>query len=70
MYSTCTVTPEENEENTLWVAQNFDFELVSLKESVQEILKNEVAEKGFLQLYPGVHSCDGFFLAKFRRKER
>lgn len=70
LYSTCTATPEENEENALWFAQNFDFELVSLKEAVPEILKNEVSEKGFLQLYPGVHSCDGFFLAKFRRKER
>lgn len=68
MYSTCTVTPEENEENALWFAQNFDFELVSLKEAVPEGLKASVNERGFLQLYPGIHSCDGFFLAKFQRK--
>lgn len=68
MYSTCTITPEENEENALWFAKNFDFELVSLRESVPEALKDEVSKEGFLQLYPGIHSCDGFFLAKFRRK--
>ena len=68
MYSTCTVTPEENEENARWFKENFDFELVSLAESVPEALKGDVTEEGFLQLYPGIHQCDGFFLAKFKRK--
>ena len=27
-----------------------------------------VQPAGMIQLLPGVHACDGFFLAKFRRK--
>lgn len=68
MYSTCTVCPEENEENAAWFAEIFDFERISLKEEVPEALKESVSETGSLQLYPGVHSCDGFFLSKFRKK--
>jgi 16S rRNA (cytosine967-C5)-methyltransferase len=63
MYSTCTVTTEENTENALWFSDRFDFEIVSLKESLPESLQGEVSKEGFL------HHCDGFFLAKFKRKD-
>lgn len=68
MYSTCTVCPEENEENAAWFAEVFDFEPVSLKEAVPKPLKAAVSEAGSLQLYPGINDCDGFFLAKFQKK--
>lgn len=69
MYSTCTVCPEENEENAAWFAEIFDFKRLSLKEEVPEALKESVAENGSLQLYPGIHNCDGFFLSKFKKME-
>lgn len=68
MYSTCTVCPEENQENAAWFSEMFDFEALSLQKELPEPLKGELSEEGFLQLYPGVHACDGFFLAKFRKK--
>ncbi len=67
MYSTCTVCPEENEENAAWFSEIFDFERVSLRDTAPEALKKDVSEEGWLQLFPGIHSCDGFFLAKFRK---
>ena len=69
IFSTCTVNKRENEENVLWFLEEFPFEAVSLDDCLPEILRNEETGKGWLQLIPGVHKCDGFFLAKFRKKE-
>lgn len=69
LYSTCTVNRKENEENVAWFLANFPFETVSLDDLLPEELKSETTEKGHLQLLPGVHKSDGFFLAKLRRKE-
>ena len=45
-----------------------------LKQSVDELLPDELKSgetaKGQLQLIPGVHKTDGFFLAKFRKTEK
>lgn len=70
MYSTCTVNLEENDKNVRWFLENYgeEFEPVSLNEYLPKKLQCEQAEKGYLQLFPGVHHTDGFFLAKFRRK--
>lgn len=69
VYSTCTVNKRENEENAAWFLEEFPFEAVSLDDCLPEELRNEETKRGFLQLIPGVHKCDGFFLAKFRKKE-
>ena len=69
LYSTCTVNKAENGENAAWFLANFPFEAVSLDELLPDELKSEETAKGQLQLIPGVHKTDGFFLAKFRRKE-
>ena len=69
LYSTCTVNRKENGENARWFLENFPFEAVSLDELLPDELKSETTAAGWLQLIPGVHKTDGFFLAKFRRKE-
>lgn len=63
VYSTCTVLPEENEENV----ENFlsahpefepcDFEVANVK-----------SERGMLSLSPDKDGTDGFFVSKFIRK--
>lgn len=68
LYSTCTVHSGENEENMKWFLSEFPFEAVSLDEVLSEGLHGETTKEGYLQLLPGHHTCDGFFLAKFRRK--
>ena len=67
VYSTCTINKEENEENLCWFTAHFPFEPVSLDDRLPEALKSETTKDGYLQLLPGTHPCDGFFLAKLRR---
>ncbi|MDE7199528.1 MAG: methyltransferase domain-containing protein, partial [Lachnospiraceae bacterium] len=68
MYSTCTMNPGENEEMVGWICETFGLEKVSMAEELPEPLKEE-AEQGMVQLLPGIHETDGFFFAKFRKKE-
>lgn len=68
VYSTCTIHEQENMGNVHWFLENFPmFELDHIEGSLCEELKNSVQEKGCLQLLPGVHQSDGFFIAKFRK---
>lgn len=68
IYSTCTVTPEENIENVRWFTENYPYELESLDSYLCEELRGETTKEGYLQLLPGMHLCDGFFIARLKRK--
>ena len=68
IFSTCTITREENIENVEWFLENYPYEMESLNPYLCEELHSETTEKGYLQLLPGVHKTDGFFLARFRKK--
>lgn len=68
MYSTCTINREENETQVQWITENLPFEVVSMKENLPEELTADESEYG-LQLLPGIHESDGFFLCKLRRIE-
>ncbi len=71
MYSTCTVTREENGDNRLWALSHLPLEPAGFAELLPEALAGETtAAEGFLQLLPGIHPCDGFYIAKFRRRTR
>jgi 16S rRNA (cytosine967-C5)-methyltransferase len=64
VYSTCTLLPEENEDNVLrFLAAHKDFEAVDF--SVGDI--DSVG--GMLSLTPDEHMTDGFFVAKMKRRE-
>ena len=68
MYSTCTINSEENEKQVQWIVENLPFEVVSMKEALPEALKEAAEKSNFgLQLLPGIHETDGFFLCKLRR---
>jgi len=74
IYSTCTIEPEENFElvKTFRLAHP-EFEPVNLVEDLPfplvDARDRQQASKGMLQLLPHRHEMDGFFLAKFRRRE-
>jgi 16S rRNA (cytosine967-C5)-methyltransferase len=67
IFSTCTVHRAENEDNVRWILDNLPFEPVSLDEHMPEELKCASSANGYIQLIPGVHKCDGFFISKFRK---
>ena len=68
IFSTCTIAKEENEENMMWFMNNYPFKLESIDPYIPDELKSETTSLGYLQLLPGVHGTDGFFIARFRRK--
>ena len=68
VFSTCTIAKEENEENMMWFMNHHPFKLESIDPYLPEELHSETTALGYLQLLPGVHKTDGFFIAKFRRK--
>ena len=70
LYSTCTVNQMENEENVRYFLEKHpEYRLASIKEYLPDELQKDVMEEGMLQLYPGIHGTDGFFMAGFIRSE-
>lgn len=67
LFSTCTINPEENRDNVHWVLDHLPLEQEPIREFVPENLQSFVNEE-MLQLLPGACKCDGFFIAKFRKK--
>lgn len=69
VYSTCTINPAENMENVHWFLQEYpQFELSDIHDRLCEELQKDVMEDGCLQLLPGMHHSDGFFIACFRKR--
>ena len=69
IFSTCTMTREENIENVRWIRENTDLIPESLDPYIPRELRRLTTAEGYLQLLPGVHESDGFFIARFRRKQ-
>ena len=70
IYSTCTVNPAENAENVYWfLEENPDFCLGDISDLLCPELRDSVTEKGCLQLLPGIHKSDGFFIARLVRRK-
>ena len=68
IYSTCTINKEENIENVRWFVENYPYELESIDDYLCEELRCDTTKEGYLQLLPGAHDCDGFFIARLKRK--
>lgn len=68
IYSTCTICKEENEDNAKWLADSCGLKPESLDDYLPEVLCNKMTADGMLQMLPGVHQSDGFFVARFRKQ--
>lgn len=69
MYSTCTVNPVENVDNVHWFLEQYpEFVQDDIKRKLCTDLQDSVLEKGCIQLLPGIHKSDGFFIARLIRK--
>ena len=70
VYSTCTINRAENMDNVhRFLKKHPEFILAPIQEHLCDALKDSVIKQGCLQLLPGVHESDGFFIAKFQRLE-
>lgn len=68
VFSTCTVTEEENNENREWIPANTGL----VKDSLVPYLPERYAaypsaSEGYVQLRQGIDGTDGFFIARFLR---
>lgn len=67
IYSTCTIGADENQYNVKWFLDHYPFKLDSMDPYLCDELKSKSTKAGYLQLLPGVHKADGFFIARFKR---
>lgn len=69
LYSTCTVNPAENIGNVHWFLEKYpEFEQDDIGGRLCPELRESVTEKGCIQLLPGIHKCDGFFIARLVKR--
>ncbi len=70
LYSTCTVMPEENQEQVeAFLSKHEEFALEDLNLVLPAAFDRERLDKKHLQLWPQRDGLDGFFIAKMRREE-
>lgn len=74
IYSTCTINPNENENQVeSFLSRHDDFECVSFRDLLPEKLQNnerlsKQSGEGMMTILPDEDGMDGFFIAKLRRK--
>ena len=68
VYSTCTLSIEENQQVCHHLKETFGdlVEFDSLKDLFPEAEK-ALTEEGFLHIFPQVYDCEGFFVARIRK---
>ena len=69
IYSTCTIGTDENQMNLKWFLDYFPFHLESIDSYITPQLHSRTTRGGYIQLLPGIHQCDGFFIARLRRNQ-
>lgn len=76
VFSTCTITEEENLDNWKWLLENFPLEPVNLEgregllPGFESIQGHETLKDGYIRLLPGLCACDGFFISVMRKRDR
>lgn len=68
LFSTCTINSAENEEHAKWLQNELGMTPVPLDSVIPKMLHNDSAKEGHIQLLPGVHETDGFFISVFKKK--
>lgn len=69
VYSTCTIDALENQDNRKWFLENFPFQPEDISHKLGKGIEEPSMKEGWIQLLPGVHPCDGFFISVFQRTE-
>ncbi|KAB0576443.1 16S rRNA (cytosine967-C5)-methyltransferase [Fusobacterium naviforme] len=71
LFSTCTITEEENQENRRWLLAEYpELGSVDLRDrlaALKGIPGADTLAEGWMQLLPGALPCDGFFFSVFQK---
>ena len=65
IFSTCTIHKAENEDNFRWIGDNLPFRAESLDPYLPKEFRCKTSSEGYLQMIPGIHESDGFFISRF-----
>lgn len=68
IFSTCTLNTEENMGGYEFLKEQ-GMVPESLNPYLSELLWNETTSQGYLQMIPGIHKTDGFFVSRFRKSK-
>jgi 16S rRNA (cytosine1407-C5)-methyltransferase len=69
VYSTCTLNRDENEAVCHWLAQQYpDAVEFSPLGALFSGADQAVTEEGFLHVFPQIYDCEGFFVARLRKR--
>ncbi len=69
IYSTCTIHKAENEKMVKFILENLPFKGDSLEEYVPKLFKTKRECNYAIQLLPNADHTDGFFIARFIKKQ-
>lgn len=67
LFSTCTINHDENERHFEFIRDELKMTPVSLNENLPYSIHSDTTSKGYLQLLPGIHDADGFFISVFEK---
>lgn len=69
IYSTCTINSKENIDHMKWCIEHLGMKPESISSYLPKELRSETTDQGYLQLIPGVHKTDGFFVCRLKKDE-
>lgn len=67
IYSTCTLTSEENEENRHFIERELSLFPVSVEAELPVCLQGKTGKDGYIQVMPNETGTDGFFVSVFEK---
>lgn len=71
VYSTCTISKEENIDVVNKFLDNHkNFKFDSIEKGIPESLRSDTKDKGYVNFYPNLHGIDGFFIAKMKKIDK
>jgi 16S rRNA (cytosine967-C5)-methyltransferase len=68
VYSTCTLSRQENQDMVDYITSHLGLELSDIVDTIPHKLKAYIKNKGVLEVLPFVADTDGFFIACFKKK--
>ncbi len=68
VYSTCTISYEENELIIKEAISEYGLELENIVDTIPKLIQSSVKEQGMIQILPNMAGTDGFFIASLKRR--
>ena len=68
IYSTCTISYEENEKMIQEAMKEYGLELENIVDTIPKSIQGAIEDQGMIQILPNMADTDGFFIASLKRR--